>query len=553
MKKHRLGWLSLTLGTALLAGMLAGCGGSSADATTAPAAESGSEAASGSGGDAASGGDYSNVVINYGMTSAWDTVNPYGSTSGSIYQNLVCDKLYDRLAFIEEAGSGVSPRAAESWESEEDGLVAVFHLNKNAKFHDGEPVTAKDWVYTAQLITNPEFDYGLRSEFNTWAGTDDNGVAESEGSVKVEAVDDYTLKMTFKSGMPVEDWLLLHNKYFYVLPEHLLKDIAPADMKSSDFWKAPIGSGPCTFISELSGSQLELGSFKDYQLGAPKFGKLVLKVIAPANAVTSVATGEIDGFFQAPSVDDAMAAKDMGIEVQQSAEPTNVAVFLINNQNVPDKRVRQAMSYAIDKDLIIEQQLQGNGVAPATCIIPGSEYDNGLKWSRDVEKAKSLLAEAGWDSSKVLKMAVTSARESMAAVMQQNLADAGITIEVQTVELATMFAGLQDGTYDLGICGSTAMSYPLWMSGYYDNKNATYCQITDPQYAELQDQIAAEIDPDKRKELIDQYQNLLWDEMPLVMIYNGYIYNPQTARFKGYNGAEGGVNNQAVWNWYVEE
>ncbi len=70
-------------------------------------------------------------------------------------------------------------------------------------------------------------------------------------------------------------------------------------------------------------------------------------------------------------------------------------------------------------------------------------------------------------------MVVTSARESMAAVIQQNLAEAGLNIEVQTVELATMFSGLQDGTYDLGICGSTAMDYPLWMAGYYDNKNAT--------------------------------------------------------------------------------
>lgn len=80
-------------------------------------------------------------------------------------------------------------------------------------------------MFTAQLITNPKFDYGLRSEFNTWAGTDDTGTEESEKSVQVEAVDDYTLKINFKSVIPVEDWLILHNKYFYVLPEHLLKDM----------------------------------------------------------------------------------------------------------------------------------------------------------------------------------------------------------------------------------------------------------------------------------------------------------------------------------------
>jgi peptide/nickel transport system substrate-binding protein len=554
------------MAAAMTAGLLSGCGGGgSASTTAAPATEATTQAteaeaattagtATEAAGQAAAGSaDYSNDVITYGMTQAWDTINPYGSSSGSMYQNLVCDKLYDRLAFIEEAGTGVSPRGAKSWESADNGMAAVFHLDENAKWHDGQPVTANDWVYTAQLITNPKFDYGLRSEFNTWAGTDETGLEESEKSVKVEAVDDYTLKITFKNVTPVEDWLILHNKYYYVLPEHLLGDIAPENIKTDEFWKAPVGSGPCTFISELSGSELQFGSFEGYHLGTPKFGKLVLKVIAPTNTITSIAAGEMDGFFQAPSVDDAMAAKDMGLNVEQSSAPTTVAVFLINNQNVADKRVRQAMSYAIDKELLIDQSLQGMGVPSTTCIIPGSEYDCGLQWSRDVEKAKELLAEAGWDSSRKLSMVVTSARESMAAVIQQNLAEAGITIEVQTVELATMFAGLQDGTYDLGICGSTAMGYPLWMSGYYDNKNATYCQISDTKYAEIQDAIAAEIDDTKRRELINEYQELLYDEMPLVMLYHGYSFNVKSDRFQGYNGFEGGANNQAVWKWSVSQ
>ena len=562
MKKSKRQILSLMAAAVMAAGLLSGCGGTeeaaettaAAAETTAAAAEEGEAAAEGETEAAAEGTeDYSDVVITYGMTSAWDTVNPYGSSSGSIYQQLAVDKIYDRLAFLEEAGSDVTPRGAASWESADDGLSAIFHLDENAKWHDGEPVTAEDWVFTAQLITDPEFGFGLKSEFNTWAGTDDTGVEESENSVQVEAVDDYTLKMTFKSVTPVEDWLLLHNKYFYVLPQHLLGDIAPADMMSADFWNAPVGSGPCIFESEISGSELDLASNPNYHLGAPKFGKLVMKVIAATNTVTSVAAGEMDGFFQAPSTDDALAAEAMGLNVTRSAEPTSIDAFLINNQNVSDKRVRQAMSYAIDKQLLIDQQLQGEGVVSSTCIIPGSQWDSGITWERDIEKAKELLAEAGWDSNTVLQMAVVSSRESMAAVIQQNLAEAGINIEVQTVELATMFSGLQDGTYDLGICGSTAMDYPLWMSGYYDYRNATYCQITDTSYAELQDAIAAELDEAKRAEMVDEYQELLYDEMPLVMIYHGYGFSVQSDRFQGYNGFEGSMNNQAVWRWSVTE
>ena len=123
---------------------------------------------------------------------------------------------------------------------------------------------------------------------------------ESENSVQVEAVDDYTLKMTFKSATPVEDWLLLHNKYFYVLPQHLLGDIAPADMMSADFWNAPVGSGPCIFESEISGSELDLASNPNYILALPS-----RQAGYEGNCRYEYdyfrCGSEMDGFFQAPS------------------------------------------------------------------------------------------------------------------------------------------------------------------------------------------------------------------------------------------------------------
>ena len=153
MKKTTRKLLSLAMASAMAASLLTGCGGGGANETTAAAGTEKTEAGkteteAGSTEAAAEGtadADYSQDVITYGMTQAWDTINPYGSSSGSIYQNLVCDKLYDRLAFIEEAGTDVTPRGAKSWESADDGKAAVFHLDKNAKWHDGEPVTASDW------------------------------------------------------------------------------------------------------------------------------------------------------------------------------------------------------------------------------------------------------------------------------------------------------------------------------------------------------------------------------------------------------------------------
>lgn len=565
MKKHMLRVLSMAIAlTMSMTFALSGCGSDTGSSTSGGGTTSSTEESTGTEegasteetGDTetAQTTDYSDVVINYGLTTAWDSLNPYGSSSGSTFQHLVLDKLYDRLAYITEAAESIEPRAAESWESSEDGMTATFHLDPDAKFHDGTPVTANDWVFTAYLITDPNFDFGMKSEFKFFEGTDDSGVRTGD-TLGIEAVDDTTLVMTFKNPTPVEDWIMLHNKYFYVLPEHLLGDMDPAEVNASDIWDNPndLGSGPCTYISELSGSQLELGSFADYQLGAPKFGKLVYTVISASNTVTSVMTGELDMFIQSASIEDSLAAQDMGLPVQQSDLPTSVVVFLINNQNVSDKRIRQAMNLAIDKDMLIEQNVEGQGVPSATYIIPGSEYDAGIEWSRDVEGAKALLEEAGWDSSQTLTMAVTSTRERMAAVIQQNLAEVGINIEILTVDLATEFAGLQDGTYDLGICGSTATNYPLWMEGYYDYRNATYCQITDPTFAEYQEQIASEMDETARKELVNEYQQFLYDEMPLVMLYHAYSFSVISPRMSGVHQSDSGMLNEAVWNWEVTE
>ena len=565
MKKHMLRVLSMAIAlTMSMTFALSGCGSDTGSSTSGEGTTSSTEESTGTEegasteetGDTetAQTTDYSDVVINYGLTTAWDSLNPYGSSSGSTFQHLVLDKLYDRLAYITEAAESIEPRAAESWESSEDGMTATFHLDPDAKFHDGTPVTANDWVFTAYLITDPNFDFGMKSEFEFFEGTDDSGVRTGD-TLGIEAVDDTTLVMHFKTPTPVEDWIMLHNKYFYVLPEHLLGDMDPAEVNASDIWDNPndLGSGPCTYISELSGSQLELGSFADYQLGAPKFGKLVYTVISASNTVTSVMTGELDMFIQSASIEDSLAAEEMGLPVQKSDLPTSIVAFLINNQNVSDKRIRQAMNLAIDKEMLIEQNVEGQGVPSATFIIPGSEYDAGIEWSRDVEQAKALLEEAGWDSSQTLTMAVTSTRERMAAVIQQNLAEVGINIEILTVDLATEFAGLQDGTYDLGICGSTATNYPLWMEGYYDYRNATYCQITDPTFAEYQEEIAAALDESIRKDLVNEYQQFWYDEMPLVMLYHAYSFSVVSPRMSGVHQSDSGMLNEAVWNWEVTE
>ena len=280
----------------LLAGSLTACGGNSA--TPVQTGSAGKD-------------DADPVVINYGIASAWDSLMPYNSPSGSNYARMVYDKIYDRLGYVHADGT-VTPRAADSWESADDGMAAVFHLNEKAAFHDGTPVTAQNWVDTIALMTDPACPTLGRSAFAVLAGTDDTGAAVEGEALGAEALDDHTLKLTFKTVTTPEDFLLDKNREFYVLPTHLMEGTDPADIMDMDLWTAPIGSGPCKFVSEVSGSTLTLAANDDYQLGAPGFDQLVMTVMDKSSLLTAVIAGDLDYYAIGGSVsaDTASAAAD---------------------------------------------------------------------------------------------------------------------------------------------------------------------------------------------------------------------------------------------------
>ena len=261
-------------------------------------------------------------VGRYGLSNAWDSLMPYNSPSGSNYSRIIYDKLYDRLAYVHADGT-LDARAAVSWESADGGYAVLFCLNEAAAFHDGTPVTAEHWVQTITLMTHPDCPAPGRSVFAVLAGTDDTGAATGE-RLGVEAVEPYTLKLTFKAPTTPEDFLLDRNREFYVLPTHLLGESAPEDVLSLELWNAPVGSGPCKFVSETAGSQLVLASNPDYPLGAPGFDRLVITVMDKSNLLTSLIAGDLDyyAFGGSVSVEDAELARQAGLTELKGKCPT---------------------------------------------------------------------------------------------------------------------------------------------------------------------------------------------------------------------------------------
>ena len=494
------------------------------------------------------------VVVNCGLSNPWDSLMPYNSPSGSNYSRIIYDKIYDRLAYVHADGT-LSPRAAVSWESADGGMAVVFHLDRKAAFHDGTPVTARHWADTIALMTDPDCPTLGRSAFAVLAGTDGDGNARRGRALGAEAVDDYTLKLTFKAPTTPEDFLLDRNREYYVLPTHLLEGVAPEDVMAQELWYRPVGSGPCKFSYEVAGSQLVLEANKDYQLGAPGFDKLSITVMDKSNLLTALIAGDLDyyAFGGSVSAEDSKAAQAAGLTVIKGTVPTTFFELMLNGQSIPDARVRRAIEAALDKELLCEQSAPGLAVPTDTSVLPGSpSYPYGADAAarpRDLEGAKALLSEAGYAGT-TYKLACTSNRAGLAALIQQNLNEAGISTAIETVDSATLFSGMVDGTYDMAIASHTPSALPLWFVDSRFTRNNNIFHVGD--LSGYESEIAAvkeEADPAARRALVAALDAHLMEERPFIPLWFSRALHVQSPTVEGIDYASSSFSNENVWAW----
>ena len=500
-------------------------------------------------------GQAEGVNLNYGISNSWDSLMPYYSVSGSNYSRIIYDKLYDRLAYIQPDGT-CSPRAATSWESADDGYAILFHLDEGAAFHDGTPVTAQHWVDTITLVTNPACNVLGRDTFAGLTGTDEIGAAIEGENLGAEAVDEHTLKLTFDNPVVPEEFLVEYNRDIYVLPTHLLTDIAPEDLVTSDFWQNPVGSGPCQFVSEVSGSTLVLSANKDYQLGAPGFDTLTITVMDKANLLTALIAGDLDYYTFGGSIseENRPVAEQAGFAVEEGTVPSTFYELMINNETVDSADLRHAIEKALDKELLCQQNTGSLGTVTNTSILPGTEYSRPAGESAyDPEGARNCWPRRD-TMGETFTLACTSQRASLAALIQQNLADVGIQVEIETVDSATMFAGMSDGTYDLAVASHTPISLPLWFTGSRFTADNNLFRVPDlSQYTTLLTALEEETNETARIDLVDEWEALLNQEMPFIPLWFSYALHVQSKTVTGIDYAAAACCNENVWQWEMTQ
>lgn len=491
------------------------------------------------------------VNVNYGISNAWDSLMPYYSVSGSNYSRIIYDKIYDRLAYIQPDGTCM-PRGADRWESADKGRAILFHLNEKAAFHDGTPVTAQHWADTIALVTNPACQILGRGTFACLAGTDEEGVAVAGETLGAEAVDESTLKLTFKVPVVPEEFLVDKNREIYVLPTHLLKEIDPKNLVTDDFWLQPVGSGPCKYVSDVSGSNLVLESNQNYQLGAPGFDTMTITVMDKANLLTALIAGDLDYYAFGGSVteENRAVAEKAGFTIQEGMVPSTFYELMLNNETLNSPELRRAIEASLDKELLCQQNSGDLGTVADSSILPDTPYAGPAgKSSYDLQKAKQFLEQSGYDG-KTYTLACTSQRANLASLIQQNLAAVGIQVEIETVDSATMFAGMNDGTYDMAVASHTPTSLPLWFTGNRLTPRNNIFRVADlTTYTTLISAIEKESQETARMDLVDELEAYLKQQVPFVPLWFSNALHVQSKTVIGIDYPASASCNENVWQW----
>lgn len=552
-KRNRI--LSLLLAGVMALGLTA-CGASNAGAA---ADETGSAAVSteSASSDTAASGE---KIINVGVTNTIGSINPLLLNGGEI------NKYATGLMFLPlmelDADLNFEGMLADSITTE-DNKNFIVHIDDAATWSDGTPVTADDVVYTALRLASPVIG-NTAMMYYVFEGVGDDGFVEegAESIDGIQKVDDKTVQFTTKEEMPITTFENSYARYLLTLPKHVIEQYSEEELSTADWFNHPdVVSGPFIVTDFDVDHYISYEANKDYWKGAPKIDKLNIKIVDGSQLYAGLQSGEIDITQQTmsdiPQEDyESVEALD-NVDVVYGSPVTNQSVF-IQTKNVPDVKVRQAMLYAIDRQQILEELLNGHGEIVDGFLSSASPfYDDSLTpVSYDPEKAKTLLEEAGWDGSQTIRFYVNSGDSTFvnaASIIAAEWAAVGIKAEIQTVDFATLMsvAGTED--YDVLAVQYTYAPvdpYPdvAWLlggegswTGYSDdtlNDALTKSQLTS--------------DPEETKELFSVVDKKVQEDVPM---FSAYVISAQGAVSKRITGAASSVYGffNDVQNWDVVE
>ena len=498
----------------------------------------------------------SDDIVNIGVTNTLGTLNPLLMDGGEINKYatslmfLPLVELNSNLEFEGEIADSVTT---------EDNKNFIVHIDEKATWSDGEKITADDVVYTALRLTSPVIG-NTSMMYYVFEGVGDDGFTEegAESIDGIKAIDDATVQFTTKEEMSLSTFENSYARYLMTLPKHVIEQYSEEELKTAEWFNHPdVVSGPYMVTDFDVDHYISYKANENYWKGAPKIAKLNIKIVSGSQLYAGLQSGEIDITQPTMSV---IPQEDYGsieglsnVNVVYGEPVTNQSVF-IQTKNVPDVRVRQAMLYAIDRKMVLEQLLKGKGEVVDGFLSSASPFydDSIVPVEQDVDKAKELLEEAGWDGSQTLRFYVNSGDSAFvnaANVFVAQWAAVGIKVEVQTVDFATLMSVAGTNDYDILAVQYTYAPvdpYPdvAWLLGGEDS----WTGYGDDSVNEALAKTQTTSDMDEIKGLYSVVDQKVQEDVPM---FSAYIVSAQAAVNKRLSNATPSVygffNNVEQW------
>lgn len=531
--------LALLLCLVMAAAAFVGCGNSdkqgSGDTSTPTDSQGSSQGSTGSQGDASAEvvSSRDTLVIATSVEISRLRSDSFNTLATMTYNRLVYDYLFTR-----NSSGNFDPCICTGYTLDADNMGVTLNLREGVKFHDGNVMTAEDVLYSL-IYGKQDTSSGSQLEFIDF----DNS----------KVMDDNTLYLKFNkvNGVWQSAFLAIG-----IIEKSAYEAAASAD----EFYLDPMTTSAYVLENWVSGDSLTFKAFKDHWYGAPKIETIIVRIISESSvALMELETGGVDLLFNL-SLENYEAACAMEGVTGYDKQPPIVNVFLgcnLSNEALSNLKVRQAIAYATDWDAICTGSFDG---AAEPCVSPLGKNALGFdsKWETDYpyaynpEKAKELLAEAGYGDGLSLRVLVdeTPSRQLMAEQLYNMLAEVGITLEIQKYDQAT--------TNDIV---ANSNDYDLYIRGAYNNSgdivtflatsmgftaiNVEADTVDGPRYTDYLNRISAEMDTDARIALYKEFQ----EDFINNMMY--WMPGVQLTIYAAYDSALMGIETPGeywVWN-----
>jgi oligopeptide transport system substrate-binding protein len=503
-------------------------------------------------GDGTTGGTATNEPVKGGTLAYYlgdaSYIDPYNTqeSEGTQVEQAIFDSL---TAFDPLKPENVLPAAADSWEPSEDGKVWTFKLNPAGKFADGTPVMAKDFIYAWNRIANTKTKNTstgqpdpsvLSYHIAVIEGTDDLGNSD-KGISGLEAVDDYTLKVTLKYPFGDFPYVVAHPALAPV-PQKYVEEGVDYNGETVAYGDMPVGNGPFKMAEPWKRNQyIKVVANQDYYGTKPNIDGIDFMIFKdPNTAYTEFEAGTLDftqiGEGKIKAASDAYGVSPNGYtanpaeQVLLGAENgTYYLVVNLDDKAMQNLDLRKAISLAINRQAIIDLALEGTRLPADNIVPPGiAGYQEGV-WEAskyDLEAAKAALAAAGFPEGKGapeinLTYNNDGGHEKIMELVQSDLSKIGLKVKFVTSDFSSTLKKYDAGDFQIGRLGWSAdypimdnFLYPLFKSGGGDNKS----KFSNPTVDSGLDAARSTTDPAARIAAYQEIDKTIGADLPVIPI-----------------------------------